>query len=110
MTIICKRLWYLSIGVVFVGVVLVGMVSVGSAQDAGILDVGGADTLQTLLAREVGNELTLKLTSGQELQGTVVGSGNHLVHLTKLPVKDVADAIVPINKIEAVFFKGKSGS
>ena len=104
MTTICKRLRFLSIGVV-----LISTASVGFAQDDEALNVGGADTLQTLLAREIGNKVTLRLTSGQELQGTVVGSGNHLVHLSKLPVNDVADAIVPINKIEAVLFKNKGG-
>ena len=108
MTTIRKRLWGLSIGALLIGITCGGFAQ--DDDDEGALDVGGADTLQTLLAREIGNEVTVRLTSGQELQGTVVGSGNHLVHLSRLPVKDVAHAIVPINQIEAVFFKGKGGS
>ena len=57
------------------------------------------------LLRSIGKRISLKLTSGEPMEGTVVKVGDQNVHLAKLSGKDYYDAIVRIDRIEAIIFK-----
>ena len=58
-----------------------------------------------MLDRSVGRAVTLHLTTGQELTGTVLYVGDHAVQLSKLAGRDFYDAVVLLDRVDAVLFK-----
>ncbi len=61
---------------------------------------------ENLLAN-VGKRVAIRVTSGDPIEGTIVKVGDQSVHLAKLSGKDFYDAIVRIDRIEAIFFKAR---
>ncbi|HTP63947.1 MAG TPA: hypothetical protein VMJ66_01050 [Geobacteraceae bacterium] len=61
-------------------------------------------TLREVLLERLGKRTTLRLQSGEELEGTVTMVGESLVHLTKLSGKDYYDAVISVDRISAVLF------
>ena len=49
--------------------------------------------------------VTLQLTSGQEISGTVTKVGDHVVHLSRIAGRDFYDAVVVLDRVNAVLFK-----
>jgi len=62
-------------------------------------------TMREVLAENTGKRITLRLTSGEEIEGTVTMVGNSLAHISKLSGKEFYDAVVSIDKISAVRMK-----
>ena len=64
-----------------------------------------AEDVKTMLDRNVGRVVTLHLNTGQELTGTVMYVGDHAVQLSKLAGRDFYDAVVLLDRVDAVLFK-----
>ena len=64
--------------------------------------------IQKSLEKIVGQSVTLKLGSGQEVSGIVAKVGPEAVQLTQLQGKEFFDALVPLEKIDALLVRAKS--
>ncbi len=65
------------------------------------------DSLASLVAACKGKRVTLRLRSGQELSGTVREAGGPLVLLAELTGRELFDAAIPLEAIEAVIVRSK---
>ena len=74
------------------------------AQD---LTVNAGDSVQSVLAAQKGKRVTVRLSGGQELTGTVREATAKLVVLGGLTGREFFDAAVPLEKIEAVLVRTK---
>lgn len=63
------------------------------------------ESVKVMLDASVGRVVTLQLASGQELGGTVTKVGDHVVHLTRVVGRDFYDAVVVLDRVDAVLFK-----
>ncbi len=61
--------------------------------------------IKDVLKENIGKMAYIKLGSGEELNGSVVKVGDHLVHLARLSGRDFYDAAIRIDRISAVVFK-----
>ena len=59
------------------------------------------------LLLNVGKRISVRLTAGEAIEGTIVKVGDQSVHLSKLSGRDYYDAIVRIDRIEAIIFKAR---
>jgi hypothetical protein len=69
------------------------------------LEVQGADTLKSVLARQVGKRVSLVLTTGPELTGIVASVGDQVVHLTGLAGREFFDAVVSLDRVSGVVIR-----
>ena len=74
------------------------------AQEA---SVSANDTIQSVLAARKGKPVTLRLGGGQELTGTVRDTTARLVVLGALSGREFFDAVVALEKVEAVLVRTK---
>ena len=63
------------------------------------------DTIRTVLAKQVGKQVTLKLDSGEELGGVVRTVGEHVVHVEKISGKEFFGAVVDLDEVAAVILR-----
>ena len=59
------------------------------------------------LLLNVGKRVAVRITAGDAIEGTIVKVGDHSVHLSKLLGRDYYDAIIRIERIEAIIFKAR---
>ena len=78
-----------------------------SAVPAAEVKLGANDTLQSVLAAQKGTRVTVRLRSGQEFAGIVRESNSRVVQLGALGGKEFFDAVIPLDAVEAVFFRTK---
>jgi hypothetical protein len=71
------------------------------------LGVSPNDSIQTVLAARKGKAVTLRLSGGQELTGTVREATAKLVVIGALSGREFFDAAIPLEKIEAVLVRTK---
>jgi hypothetical protein len=71
------------------------------------LAIGANDTLQTMLAAQKGKRVTVRLCGGQEQTGTVRDANAKLLVLGAPAGRELFDAAIPLEKIEAVFVRTK---
>lgn len=64
-----------------------------------------AESVKGALEASVGRVVTLQLSSGQEITGTVTKVGDHAVQISRLAGRDFYDALVVLDKVSAVLFK-----
>lgn len=64
-----------------------------------------SETMREVLAENTGKRVSLRLESGEEIEGTVTMVGNSLAHISRLAGKEFYDAVVSIDKISAVRMK-----
>ena len=69
--------------------------------------LGTNDNLQTVLAAQKGTRVTVRLRSGQEFAGIVRDVNSRAVQLGAVGGKEFFDAVVPLDAVEAVFFRTK---
>jgi len=74
-------------------------------QAAEPLEVRAEDTVRTVLERSVGRRVELVLVSGEKLSGVVARLTAGLVHLEKLSGREFYDALVHIDRIDAVIVR-----
>ena len=61
--------------------------------------------IKEILADYEGKRVAIRLDGGEELEGVVTRVGDHLVHISKLSKRDFYDAVVRIEKIDAVILR-----
>jgi hypothetical protein len=64
--------------------------------------------MKEILASYEGKRVAVRLDSGEEVEGIVTTVGDQLVHLSKLSKKDFYDAVVRLDRINAVIFRARS--
>ena len=74
------------------------------AQD---LSITANDSVQSVLAAQKGKRVTLRMSGGQELTGTVREATAKLVVLGGLTGREFFDAAIPLDKVEAVLVRTK---
>jgi hypothetical protein len=74
------------------------------AQEVGI---SANDTTQSVLAAQKGKRVTVRLMSGQEMTGTVREATTKLVVLASVSGRELFDAVIPLEAIEAVLIRNK---
>lgn len=95
------------VGILFVAALALGGATVrtaAAAEEARPLPPFG-ESVKVMLDASVGRAVTLQLASGQEISGTVVKVGDHVVHLARVAGRDFYDAVVVLDRVSAVFFK-----
>jgi hypothetical protein len=71
------------------------------------MNLTGFDSIQSMLAARKGKPVTLRLSGGQELSGVVRQASSALVVLGAISGREFFDAVIPIEKIEAVLVRTK---
>lgn len=74
----------------------------------GDIDVGAPEAIAANLQKQVGKRVTIKLASGQEVEGTVSKVGPSALHLSQLVGKEFFDAVVRLDQISAVIIRTKT--
>jgi len=97
------RIWIL-LGLLFAAGSLTSFTTQALAEE-GKYELKANATLREVLAERTGKRATLRMQSGEDIEGTVVLVGNGLVHISKLAGKDFYDAVVNIDRISAVIIK-----
>lgn len=72
------------------------------------IQIHSGDTIKGLLERLNGREVTLNLTGGGELTGTVAKVETQLVHIARLRGKEFYDAVVRLDLISAVTMRART--
>ena len=76
-----------------------------ASSEEGKFELKANATMHDVLAERTGKRTTLRMQSGEDIEGTVVLVGNGLVHVSKLAGKDFYDAVVNIDRVSAVIVK-----
>ena len=85
-------------------VLVLALITAAVAQEAK-MSIVNEDTIRTVLSKQVGKQVTLKLDSGEELGGVVRTVGEHVVHIEKISGKEFFDAIVDLDEVAAVILR-----
>jgi len=70
-------------------------------------DFNASISIKENLLLNVGKRVAVRITAGDAIEGTIVKVGDQSVQLAKLSGKDYYDAIVRIDRIEAIIFKAR---
>jgi membrane carboxypeptidase/penicillin-binding protein len=71
------------------------------------LDFQPADTIKTILDRQSGQRVELRLKSGEKLAGKVEKLGDKVVHLSAITGQEFFEAVVVLDDVTAVLVKTK---
>jgi len=77
-----------------------------SAAESG-LDFKPSDTIATVLARQEGQKVELRLRSGEKIAGKLQKVGEKLAHVSQLAGAEFFEAAVAIDEITAVIVRAK---
>lgn len=69
------------------------------------IELNAPDSIRMTLEQYVGSGVTLKLLAGEELSGTVKTVGKNAVQLSQLTGKEFFDAVIPIDRIQAIIVR-----
>src|SRR5258708_5263268 len=72
------------------------------------IDLQPSDTIVTILQKNVGQMVELRMSSGEKVGGKVEKVGDKLVHLSQLTGMEYFDAAVDTSHISAVIIRAKS--
>ena len=72
------------------------------------LDLQANDTIRTVLGRQVGKPVELRLKSGEKIGGKMAKVTDRLAHLSQLADADFYDAAVEIDSIAVVVVRVRS--
>lgn len=70
--------------------------------------INSADSIKSILERYVGQRVTVRLQSGEESSGIVAKVGDLVVHLSELAGREFYDAVIRLDRIDAVVLKVRS--
>ena len=70
-------------------------------------ELNAADAIKSNLENYKGKAVTLRLSSGEEISGTVAEVGTTAVHLSALTGKEFYDAVVPLQQVVALVVRTK---
>ena len=69
--------------------------------------ISGNDTTQSVVTAQKGKRVTLRLRSGYEITGVVRDVNGRLVVLGNVVSRELFDAVVPLETVEAVLIRTK---
>ena len=72
------------------------------------LEVNDADTVKVILERHLGKRVAVVLSTGQEMSGVVTKVTRDVLHLSELTGREFYDAVVPLDRINAVVIRVRS--
>ena len=87
---------------------LAGVLALAAAAPADPLVIDASDGIETLLTKQQGKRVTLRLVSGDELTGTVRLVSPQLVQLGELASREFYDAAVATKSITAVIVRTRT--
>ncbi len=90
--------------VVFAATLATAPVTTVSAQ-AAKFELKASTTIADILRERIGKRTTIRMQSGEDIEGTVVMVGNSVVHVEKLAGKDFYDAAISLDRISAVMMR-----
>jgi len=64
--------------------------------------------MKEVLASYEGKRVAIRLDGGEELEGILTTVGDQLVHISRLTRREFFDAVVRIDKINAVIFRTRT--
>ena len=70
--------------------------------DEASFQINRGDTIASVLQKQIGQRVSVTLSSGTELTGIVSSVGDEVIHLSELSGKEFYDAIVELDQIAAV--------
>lgn len=71
------------------------------------LQVDAGDKLRDVLSRQQGKSVKLRLAGGEELEGKVALVGKDVVHLSGLAGREFFDAVVDLDRVQAVIARAR---
>ena len=74
----------------------------------GKVDFQARDTIQSILEKNAGQIVELRMTSGEKMGGKVEKVNEELVHLSNLTGAEFYEAVVDLTTISAVIVRAKS--
>ena len=74
----------------------------------GKVDLQATDTVRSVLERQVGQPVELRLKSGEKIAGKLQKVTDKLVHLSQLTDADFYDGVVDLESIAAVVVRARS--
>jgi hypothetical protein len=74
----------------------------------GKIDLQAGDTVLSILQKNVGQTVELRMKSGEKIAGKVEKVGDKLVHLSQLTGAEFFDAAVDLADVAAVVIRAKS--
>ena len=92
---------------VFVVVICLGFSQIVLAQEMKF-ELNKGFGMKEILASYEGKRVAIRLDGGEELEGVVTRVGDQLVHFSKLSKRDFYDAVIRIDKINAMIFRARS--
>ena len=92
---------------VFVVVICLGFSQIVLAQEMKF-ELNKGFGMKEILASYEGKRVAIRLDGGEELEGIVTTVGDQLVHFSKLSKRDFYDAVIRIDKINAVIFRARN--
>ena len=93
---------YLILPAVFIFCIL------GSTGWAEAIDLQPNDTVQSILQRQMGQPIELRMKSGEKIGGKLERLNDKVVHLTQLTGAEYFDAAVAVDNIAAVIVRAKA--
>ncbi|MGB8166889.1 MAG: hypothetical protein WCF18_05320 [Chthoniobacteraceae bacterium] len=81
------------------------LISTGFAE--GKVDFQVSDTVKTVLERQAGQKVELRLSSGEKIAGKVEKVGEKTVHLSSITGQEFFDAVVVLEEVTAVLVRTK---
>lgn len=72
------------------------------------LDPKADDTMKSVLSRQTGQTIELRLKNGEKIGGKVELIGKDLVHLTQLTGAEFFEAVIVIDDVAAVVVRAKA--
>jgi hypothetical protein len=72
------------------------------------IDLQPNDTIQSVLQRQIGQPVELRMKSGEKLGGKLEKLNDKMVHLTQLTGAEYFDAVVAMENIGAVVVRAKA--
>ena len=64
-------------------------------------------SLKDNLASNIGKRVSLMISAGESVEGTIEKVGDHFVLMSKLSGKEFYDALVRIDEVKAVVFRAR---
>jgi len=92
---------------VFIVVICLGFSQIVLAQEMKF-ELNKGFGMKEILASYEGKRVAIRLDGGEELEGVVTRVGDPLVHFSKLSKRDFYDAVIRIDKINAMIFRARN--
>ena len=92
---------------VFVVVICLGFSQIVLAQEMKF-ELNKGFGMKEILASHEGKRVAIRLDGGEELEGVVTRVGDQLVHFSKLSKREFYDAVIRIDKINAMIFRARN--